>query len=388
MRYNFDKIVNRLNTDSVKWNIKENELPMWIADMDFEVADEIRDAVNDRANHAIYAYTQISDRWYNAYISWWKTRHNFEIEKDWIVYSSGVIPAISSIIRRLTSANDKILLQSPVYNNFYNCILNNSRTVIESELKYDGTSYEIDYEDLEEKLSDPQTSMMIVCNPHNPVGKIWDKQTLCKIGELCKKHNVTVISDEIHCDLVDPDFEYTPFSSASETCKEISISCVAPSKTFNIAGLHTSAVFIPNTELRSKVTQGFKIDEVSSPNVFAVPAAIAALENGAEWLDELRQYIFQSKKFAHEFVSREIPEIKIVPADATYLLWIDLSAVCDDATHLADFIFEKTGLHVCAGAIYGDPGKKFIRVNIACPRSVLEDGLNRLKKGIELYKNR
>ncbi len=388
MRYNFDKIVNRLNTDSVKWNINENELPMWIADMDFEVADEIRDAVNNRANHAIYAYTDISDRWYNAYINWWKTRHNFEIKKEWLVYSAGVIPTISSVVRKLTTPAEKVLLQTPVYNNFYNCILNNGRVVVESELKYDGTNYEIDFEDLEEKLSDPQTSMMIVCNPHNPVGKIWDKQTLSKIGELCHKHHVTVLSDEIHCDLVAPGCEYTPFASASEICKEISITCFAPSKTFNIAGLHTSAVFSANPSLRHKVWRALNTDEVGEPNVFAPPAAIAALENGAEWLDELREYVWESKKFAHDFVSREIPDIKIVPADATYLLWIDLSAVCDNATPLTQFIFEKTGLHVCAGEMYGDAGKKFIRVNIACPRSVLEDGLNRLKKGIELYKNR
>lgn len=386
MRYNFDKIVDRRNTDSVKWNIKENELPMWIADMDFEVAKEIADAVNLRANHEIYAYTQISDRWYDSYIKWWKVRHNFEIKKEWMAFATGIVPAISSIVRNVTPQNSKILLQSPVYNMFYKSILDNNRQVVENQLKYDGENYEINFEDLEEKLSDPETTMMILCNPHNPVGRIWDKNTLEKIGNLCCKYNVTVISDEIHCDLVSPDSHYIPFASVSKTCEEISITCIAPSKTFNIAGLQTSAVVVPDKALFEKVQKGLDKDCVNHPSVFAVPSAIAAFENGEQWLDELREYVWENKKFAHEFVEKEIPQIKIIPAKATYLLWIDLSQVCDDATEFTQFLFEKTGLHVCAGEQYGQAGKKFIRVNIACPKSTLKDGLERLKKGIELYK--
>ncbi len=385
MKYNFDKIVDRTNTDSVKWTVKENELPMWIADMDFEVAEEIKKAVNLRADHAIYAYTQISDRWYNAYIRWWKTRHNFELKKEWMTFATGIVPAISSIIRNVTDKDSKILLQAPVYNMFYKSITDTYRTVVENQLIYDGENYEIDFEDLEEKLSDPKTAMMIVCNPHNPVGRIWDKETLERIGQLCKKYNVTVISDEIHCDLVSPDSHYIPFASVSKTCEEISITCIAPSKTFNIAGLQTSAIVVPNKELFEKVQSGLDKDGVNHPNVFAVPSAIAAFENGEAWLDELRTYIWENKKFAHEFVEKEIPQIKIIPAKATYLLWIDLSKVCDNATQFCDFMFEKTGLHVCAGENYGKSGKKFIRVNVACPKSVLQDGLNRLKKAIELY---
>ncbi len=385
MKYNFDKIINRRNTDSVKWNCPENELPMWIADMDFEVADEIKEAVNKRASHSVYAYTDISDEWYNAYINWWGTRHGLAVSKENIIFSAGVVPTISSVVRKLTTPAEKVLIQTPVYNIFFNSILNNGREVLESELKYDGEKYEIDFADLEAKLSDPQTSLMIVCNPHNPVGKIWDKATLAKIGELCKKHDVTVISDEIHCDLVAPGHEYVPFASASDICREISITCVAPSKTFNIAGLHTSAVFVYNPALRHKVWRGLNTDEVGEPNVFAVPAAIAALEHGAEWLDELREYVWESRKFADEFIKREISKAKIIKADATYLLWIDLSEICDDVSALVKFVYEKTGLRVCPGAQYGNAGKNFIRVNIACPRALVEDGLTRLKNGIELF---
>ncbi len=385
MKYNFDKPVNRKNTNSLKWNVAENELPMWVADMDFETAPEIKSALAERVAHGVFGYTDIPDAWYEAYIGWWQSRHHFTIEKDWMIFCTGVVPAISSMVRKLTTPAEKIVVQTPVYNIFFNSILNNGRQVLESPLKYDGTEYHVDFEDLEAKLSDPQTTMMILCNPHNPVGKIWDTDTLRRIGELCHKYHVTVISDEIHCDLTDPGHSYIPFASVSDICSQISITCVAPTKAFNIAGLQTAAVFAADPALRHKVWRGLNTDEVAEPNAFAVQAAIAAFTEGADWLDELRQYIYDNKSFTVDYIESEIPGIKVVPSDATYLLWIDIIKISSCSSEAAAFIREKTGLYLSSGSSYGNAGQQFLRMNIACPRSRLSDGLQRLKQGLSLY---
>lgn len=385
MKYDFDTTVNRRNTNSLKWDVAENELPMWVADMDFQAAPEIREAISGRAAHGVFGYSVLPDEWYQAYIGWWKSRHGIAFEKDWLVFCTGVVPAISSVVRKLTTPAEKVLIQTPVYNIFFNSILNNGCQVLESSLKYENGNYDIDFDDLEQKLSDPQTSLMILCNPHNPVGKIWDRETLAKIGELCFKHHVVVLSDEIHCDLTDPDKEYIPFASVSEACRENSITCVAPTKAFNIAGLQTAAVMIPNGALRHKVWRALNTDEVAEPNAFAVDAAIAAFTKGGDWLDELRQYIFENKKRVIEFVKTEIPQISVVPSEATYLLWLDCTGLADSANGIAKYIREKTGLYLSEGSQYGSGGEGFLRLNIACPRSTLEDGLARLKEGILSY---
>ena len=382
MKYDFDTPINRRNTNSLKWDVAENELPMWVADMDFQAAPEIREAIGNRAAHGVFGYSVLPDEWYQAYIGWWQNRHGLTIDKEWLVFCTGVIPAISSTVRKLTTPAEKVLIQTPVYNIFFNSILNNGCQVLESSLKYDGDKYEINFDDLESKLADPQTSLMILCNPHNPVGKIWDRETLAKIGELCLKHHVVVLSDEIHCDLTDPDKEYIPFASVSEACRENSITCIAPTKAFNLAGLQTAAVMIPNAALRHKVWRALNTDEVAEPNAFAVDAAVAAFTKGGAWLDELRQYIFENKKRTVEFVNAEIPQIKVVPSEATYLLWLDCSALNGSATEIARYIREKTGLYLSAGNQYGSGGESFLRLNIACPRSTLEDGLARLREGI------
>lgn len=387
MKYDFDAIIDRRNTNSLKWDIAENELPMWVADMDFKTAPEIREAIEKRAAHGIFGYTVIPEEWYAAYIGWWKKRHSFNIDKEWLIFCTGVVPAISSIVRKLTTPAEKVLIQTPVYNIFFNSIVNNGRQVLESPLKYDGEGYSIDFEDLEEKLSDPQTSLMILCNPHNPVGKIWDRDTLERIGKLCIKHNVIVISDEIHCDLTEPGQEYIPFASVSEECRENSITCIAPTKAFNIAGLQTAAVMIPNKVIRHKVWRGLNTDEVAEPNAFAVDAAIAAFTRGEAWLDELREYISFNKKTVEEFIKDEIPEIKITPSQATYLLWLNLSAISQNSRKITEFIRKKTGLYLSEGSKFGGNGKSFIRMNIACPNETLMEGLNRLKQGIMAYKN-
>ena len=263
----FDKEVNRRGTGSMKWNVGEHELPMWVADMDFETAPAVTKAIMDRAVQGIYGYTEVSEEWYLAYQNWWQDRHHFPIEKDWLIFCTGVVPAISSIVRKMTTVAEKIVVMTPCYNIFFNSIVNNGRNVLESRLHYEDGVYSIDQEDLEEKLADPQTSMLILCNPHNPVGKIWDRETLERIGELCFKHHVLVLSDEIHCDITRPGMEYIPFASASEHCKNNSITCVAPTKTFNLAGLQTAAVIVPDAALRHRVNRGLNTDEVAEPNI-------------------------------------------------------------------------------------------------------------------------
>jgi cystathionine beta-lyase len=382
MTYDFDTQVDRRNTNSLKWDVAENELPMWVADMDFKTAPEIQNVIIERAKHGVFGYSIIPDEWYQAYMNWWKKRHSFEIQKDWIIFCTGVVPAISSIVRKLTTPAEKVLIQTPVYNIFFNSIINNGRQVLESPLKYDGEKYQIDFEDLEEKLSDSQTALMILCNPHNPVGKIWNREELQRIGELCYKYHVIVISDEIHCDLTVPRCNYNPFASVSEKCRENSITCVAPTKAFNLAGLQTAAVIVPNEILRHKVWRGLNTDEVAEPNVFAVDATIAAFTQGEKWLDELREYIFENNKVATEFIKSEVLGIKVVRSEATYLMWLDCSDITDCATELANFLREKTGLYLSEGGQYGKAGDRFLRMNIACPRKVLLEGLERLKRGV------
>ncbi len=383
MEYNFDKITDRRNTNSLKWDVNESELPMWVADMDFETAPEITEAVTKRAMHGIFGYSIIPDEWSTAYAEWWKNRYGFEINKDWLIFCTGVIPAISSIVRKLTTPAENVVLLTPVYNIFFNSVLNNGRNVLECKLICDGENYEIDFDDLEKKLSDTQTTMMILCNPHNPVGKIWDRETLEKIGNMCKKYHVIVISDEIHCDLTKPGKTYIPFASVSDECKFNSITCVAPTKSFNIAGIQTAAVIVPNENLRNKVNRGLNTDEVAEPNCFAVQAAVAAYTRGGAWLDSLRQYLDENRRITSEFIAEKIPLLRLMNSDATYLLWIDCRGVKNIPDDISAFVRRKTGLYLSNGRQYGSGGEGFLRLNIACPKSVLKDGLCRLKKAIE-----
>ncbi|MCM1499270.1 MAG: pyridoxal phosphate-dependent aminotransferase [Clostridium sp.] len=385
MAYDFDTLTDRRGTNALKWDVAENELPLWVADMDFKTAPEIAEALQKRVEHGIFGYTVVPDEWYQAYISWWREQHGFTMKQDWLMFCTGVVPAISSVVRKLTTPAENVLIQTPVYNIFFNSILNNGRRVLESPLSYDGENYHIDFADLEQKLSEPQTTLMILCNPHNPVGKIWDGDTLAKIGELCAKHHVAVLSDEIHCDITDPGYEYTPFAAVSETCRNISITCIAPTKSFNLAGLQTAAICVPNEAIRSRVNRAINTDEVAEPNAFAVEGAVAAFTKGKPWLNELRIYLFENKQFVKKYIEKEIPKVKVVPSKATYLLWIDCSRLPGSSVTLARYIRENTGLYLTAGAEFGKNGDSFMRMNIACPRETLREGLERLKQGIIQY---
>ena len=385
MKYDFDTPVNRRGTGSSKWNVAPDELPMWVADMDFKTAPEILAAMQARLDHGIFGYGDVTDDWYDAYVNWWKRRHGLEMEKEGLIFCTGVVPAISSLVRKLTTPNENVVIQTPVYNIFFNSIVNNGCRVLENPLLYKNGCYEMDFEDLERKLSDPQTTLMILCNPHNPAGKIWDAGCLARVGEMAAANNVIVISDEIHCDLTAPGREYVPFASVSETCRNISISCIAPTKAFNIAGLQTAAVYVHDGFLRHKAWRALNTDEVAEPNAFAVTAPVAAFNYGEEWLCALREYLFENRKAAEAFIEENISDIKAVRADATYLLWLDISKLGCSGTEFAGFLREQTGLYIIGGEVYGKGGEGFLRMNLACPRSICLEGLEKLKTGIEKW---
>lgn len=386
--YDFDKVTGREGTDSLKWSVRgdsENsqsggKLPMWVADMEFPTAPAVIDAIRERTDNGIFGYSVIPDSWYGAYMNWWRSRHGLEIKKEWLIFCTGVIPAISSAVRKLTTPNETVVIMSPVYNIFYNCIRNNGCRVLENRMIYSDGQYHIDFVDLEKKLSDPQTSLMLLCNPHNPVGKIWDRETLAEIGRLAAMYGVTVISDEIHCDLTAPGRNYVPFASVSEECARISVNCIAPTKAFNIAGLQTAAVFVPDTRLRHKIWRALNTDEVAEPNAFACTAASAAFERGGAWLDELREYLFENRRTACEYIRKNIPNIAPVDAEATYLLWADISAVGMTSADFCEQAYRRTGLIITEGSEYGLGGEGFVRINIACPRSMMLDGMERLRR--------
>lgn len=381
--FDFDKAVNRRNTDSYKWDVAEHELPMWVADMDFETAPAIVKALQDRVSHGVFGYSILPDSWYEAYRSWWSRKHDFDIQKDWLIFSTGVVPAISSTVRKITTPGENVVVITPAYNIFFNSIENNGRNVLESRLSYEDGKYAIDFEDLEEKLRNPQSSLLILCNPHNPTGRIWSKEDLARIGELCQKYHVVVLSDEIHCDITLPEKAYIPFASVSDACRDNSITCIAPTKTFNIAGLQTAAVVVPNPHLRHKIWRALNTDEVAEGNVFSALAAVAAFNEGEEWHGELLQYLAKNRRFAEAFIAENIPSVKAVHGEATYLLWIDCSAYDMNSVALAETIREKTGLYLSEGCEYRGDGEHFLRFNMACPMERLKEGLNRLKCALE-----
>ena len=384
MVYDFDAVTNRSGTNAYKWEIEAGELPMWVADMDFPTAPAVREAIERRAAHGVFGYSVIPPAWNSAIVAWWQQRHAVIFSPESVIFCAGVVPAISSMIRKLTTPAEKVLVQTPVYNIFFNSICNNGRFPVENPLQRTADGYEIDWTDLEQKLSDPQVTLMLLCNPQNPGGIIWGREDLSRIGALCARYHVTVISDEIHCDLTDPGYDYVPFASASDTCRAISITCVAPSKAFNIAGLQGAAVIAADEALRHKVWRGLNTDECAEPNAFAIQAAIAAFTAGGEWLDALRMYIAANKAMVRVYLQQELPEITMVDGHATYLCWLDCRQISRDDLQLAADIRQKTGLFLSNGSQYGAAGAGYLRMNVACPRYMVEDGLDRLRRAVRL----
>jgi cystathionine beta-lyase len=379
MKYNFDKETERRGTYSLKWDeALPLELPMWVADMDFETAPSVKAAVKAVANHGVYGYSVTPCEYFSAISDFWYDNYSYRMETGNIAFSTGVVAALSSLVRKLSTPAENVLIQAPVYNIFYNSILNNGRNVISSDLVYKNEEYSIDFADLEEKLSDKQTSLMILCNPHNPIGKIWDRETLEKIGALCFKYGVTVISDEIHSPITRPGLSYVPFASVNEICENISVTCLSASKAFNLAGLQSAAVYAKNPVLFHKAWRALNTDEVGEPNIFAMRASIAAYKEGREWLDELRKYLFSNRDYAEKYIKENMPKCHPVYANATYLMWLDVSAYTDNSDEFARTLREKTGLWVSGGMQYGKTGRGFVRINLATQRKRVEDAMRRL----------
>ena len=386
MKYDFDTVVDRRTSYAVKWDVcRDGELPMWVADMDFKAAPEILEALRTRLDNGVFGYSSLPEEWAMSYVHWWKNRHGLEIDPSRLTFATGVIPILSSAVREFTSPLDNVLIQSPVYNMFFKAVSDNGRKILESPLVYEDDAYSMDFDDLEAKLSDPRTTMMILCNPHNPAGRIWSRTELETLGDLCFRHDVLVLSDEIHCDITDPGVMYTPFASVSGRCRDNSITAIAPTKCFNIAGIQSAAAMAPDPVLCRRIRKALESDSVAEPNAFAIAATIAAFEHCGPWLDEMRSYVFENKQTVLSFVEKNIPDLHVVPSAATYLLWLDCSAYISgfpDSEALAKEIRRKTGLFLSNGIQYGEPGRSFLRMNIACPRTLLLDGLDRLAKAL------
>lgn len=381
MQYDFDEIVPRRGSCSCKWdNAPEGVLPLWVADMDFKVAQPIVDAMQKRLDHGIFGYTRVPDEYYEAVINWFGRRHGLRIEKEWIVYTIGVVPAISAILRAMTVPGDKVLLQGPVYNCFYSCIRNSGCELVSSSLKRTGDTYVIDFEDFEAKASDPLVKVFLLCNPHNPAGRVWTKEELRRLGEICMKHNVLVVADGIHCELVFPGHEYTPFASLGEEFYENSVTCVSASKTFNIAGLQIANIIARNPEIRARIDKAVNVNEVCDVNPFGVVATIAAYNEGGEWLDQLIAYLKGNYDYMREYCAEHLPDFPLVRLEGTYLAWMDCSKLGMSSEKLEEDLVEKAGLWLNAGTMYGAEGEGYQRWNLACPRSVLTEALERFRK--------
>ena len=384
-KFDFETAPDRRNTDSIKWNVEPAQLPMWIADMDFKTAPAIVKAMRKKIELQAFGYEWPGKDYFDAVKKWYKEEHHASIENEWMIFSTGVIPALSSIVRRVSHIGDNVVVQEPVYNIFYNSIENNGRHVVSNDLIPKADHYEINWSDLEAKLADPLATMMIFCNPHNPIGQVWTTEEVQKIAELCHKHHVTLVSDEIHGDLVRYGDDYTPAFSVKGHAKDAVISLVSPSKTFNVAALHAATVIVPDKNLRHIVERGLNSDEVAEPNLLAIPGTIAAYTQGHDWLKELKVQLNENFNYALDTISEKLPDLKVVSGPATYLMWLNVSKITEDSEEFVAFLKEKTGLIVSSGAIYRGNGNKFIRINLACPLTMIKDGLSRLEKGVALY---
>lgn len=375
MKYDFDTPIPRKGTCSYKWDSEDGVLPMWVADMDFRTAPAIIEALQKRVDHGIFGYTKVPDSYYESVCSWFSRRHGWDIEKDWIIYTSGVVPALSAIIKALTVPGDKVIVQTPVYNCFFSSIRNNGCIQVNNSLVRHDNTYSIDYEDLEAKAADPRTKILLLCNPHNPAGRVWTKEELQKVGEICLRHGVTVVADEIHCELVYKPHSYTPFASVSDDFRAKCVSCVSPSKAFNIAGLQIADIVCQDAGMRAKIDRAINDNEVCDVNPFGVIATQAAYDEGAEWLEQLLEYIHGNYLYMKEFCGSQLPDFPLTELEGTYLVWMDCSRLGMPSERLEEQLKSRAGLWLNSGTMYGEDGEGFMRWNIACPRENLVKGL-------------
>lgn len=381
MEYDFDRINERRGTGSYKWDSAAGRdvLPLWVADMDFRTAPPIVDALRRRVDQGIFGYTLVGDSYYSAVTDWFAQRHGWSIDRDWIIYTSGVVPAISAVIKALTRPGDAVLILTPVYNCFFSSIRNNGCATVESELLYDGRTYKIDFDDLERKTADPRVKLLLFCNPHNPAGRVWTREELTRVGEICLRNGVMVVSDEIHCELVFPGHRYTPFASISEEFLANSVTCISPSKAFNIAGLQIANIVCADAGRRRKIDRAINDNEVCDVNPFGVIATEAAYREGAGWLEALLEYLYGNYNYMKDYCREHLPEFPLAELEGTYLLWMDCRSLGVDSEVLEERLVGEADLWLNAGTTYGRAGQGFMRWNIACPRSVLAEALRRFE---------
>lgn len=388
MNYNFDKIIDRRGTNSLKYDFAVERgkpadiLPLWVADMDFQTAPEIRDALAEAVRHGIYGYSESKDDYFKAVYNWYKDRFQWKVKKEWLVKTPGIVFAISAAVRALTAEGDGVLIQKPVYYPFSHIILKNKRKLINNPLIYKDGAYHIDFEDFEAKIKNNQVKLFILCSPHNPVGRVWTEDELTKLGDICMKYQVKIITDEIHSDFIYPGHLHTVFTNIKEEYLDHTVVCTAPSKTFNLAGLQVSNLFIANKEMRKKIQEEIDLTGYSQLNSMGLIACQVAYEKGAPWLEELKVYLKGNLDFVRSFIAEQIPQIKLVEPEGTYLVWLDCTALNLNEAELENLVTNKAKLWLDGGTMFGQEGLGFQRVNIACPRSILEKAFMQLAKAI------
>ena len=379
MTYDFDELINRRGTNSLKWDSAADPdvLPLWVADMDFRTAQPVIDALKRRVEHGIFGYTHVPDAFYESIIRWFARRHGWTMRREWMLYTSGVVPALSAVIKALTAPGDKVLVQTPVYNCFFSSIRNNGCTVEESPLIYENQTYRMDFDDLERRAADPRVKVMLLCNPHNPAGRVWTRDELARLGDICLRHGVTVVADEIHCELVMPRHAYTPYASVSEAMRHGSVTCLSPTKSFNMAGLQIAAIVSDDADVRRRIDRAININEVCDVNPFGIEATIAAYDEGEPWLLQLLDYLKGNYDFMCDYCREHLPEFPLTELEGTYLVWMDCHVLGLPSEELEERLVDESRLWLNAGTMYGAVGEGFMRWNIACPRARLAEALKR-----------
>ena len=381
MKYNFDEIINRRGTNSYKWDTTAPGVDaMWVADMDFRTAPCITEALRRRVEQGIFGYTFVPDEYYRATVGWFSRRHRWIIDPTHIIYTSGVVPAVSAIIKGMTRPGDKVIVQTPAYNCFFSSIRNNGCQLSANRLRYENGVYSIDFEDLERRAADSEAKVLLLCNPHNPSGRVWTRAELERVADIAIRNGLFVIADEIHCELTYEGHDYTPFASLGEDIARRCAVCVSPSKAFNIAGLQIANIIAADSEVRRKIDRAINDNEVCDVNPFGVIATIEAYTNGEEWLDALRKYLWGNYVVLRDFFHRELPSYPVTDLEGTYLAWIDCSAAEIGADKLERLLEKDAKVRLNAGTMYGDGGENFLRINLACPRELIEKALPRIAR--------